>query len=121
MSIAPTTQIIRILGLPELRNIVNPIDKAVYLSQNCVDLDKISLTVICNHFRISRATLKARTWSILLGHIDHEKTKTRYLAPKYESELAEKIIDSEISHKSMIKDETFEMVMQYFDSISLSR
>ena len=105
------TRISRILGLSELKDIAAPIDKAIYLSQNYMGEEEISLRTICKYFNISRCRLKLSTWSALTGHTNHGKTKTRYLAPKYESELAEKIIDSELSHKSMIKDEILEMVM----------
>jgi hypothetical protein len=105
------TQVSRILGFTELKNIVAPIDKAVYLSRKYMGEKEISLTTICKYFNISRWRLKLSTWSVLTGYTDHSKSKTRYLAPKYEGELAEKIIDAEISHKSMTKDEILDMVM----------
>lgn len=88
-----------------IRSISDDIGKAAYILQNYCGEYEFTLTKLCESFNTSRPALKARIISIALGYTDHSLSKTKYLSPKHEQELAEMICFSQEIHDSCLLEE----------------
>jgi hypothetical protein len=98
-------------GESELRDLVDKVDKAVYILRNYSGEVKLTVRGVCDYFKITRDRCRNRMWSILLGYTEHTVDKPRYLAPVHESRLANILDLNNRKNNSSIKDELLLMVM----------
>ena len=80
-----------LVGLAEIRNGKDNLDKAVKIIRTYVGDVKLTKRGVAKYFGFSRTSLEARMWSTLLGYETHGEKKPRYLSPKWEAHLKEHI------------------------------
>lgn len=94
----------------EMRSLVDPCDKAVYVLTNYNGDVNLSRTVICEYFKISRNSMKKRLWSNSIGHKDHDTKQPRYLASCHEVDLVSHLRQEGFELEEMSKDTLLELV-----------
>ncbi len=97
-------------GSQEVRDIIDPFNKAVYILGNYTGPQKFTKRGICSYFKIDRKCLKRRFCTTLIGFESFTGTRIPYLAPKHERELADLIDLSNQKLNSKIVDEVMTMV-----------
>jgi len=76
---------------PEVAEWPDGLSRAAYILQTCMEAEGLTKRDLYQYFNINRKLLMRRLWSMLLGYTSHSVSKTKYLAEKFEKELAEKI------------------------------
>src|SRR4051794_7427347 len=94
----------------ELRDMIDKIDKAVYIMRHYAGEVKFTLRGICDYYDLNRDTLQARVWSTLLGYTEHTVKKPRYLALIHEARLADILDQNQKQNNSTSKDELLLLV-----------
>jgi len=97
------------------------LSKAVFILRSCLEKEVLKKHHLYSYFIISRESLVRSLWSELLGYTSEDVGNTKYLSPKYEQELAEKIEMKTSEHNSQSHGQVKTMVLNSnMISISIS-